>query len=232
MKKLLIAILLLTPLFTRAQSIYVAGGYVMDRPSIRDGLKENGIVTDVNGKTQIDKIRQNGFFAGMGVILKPKKTATFGLRIEAAYERQSLHTERTITTQSKPFMPQETFQANISANNDYLRITPTISYIKKKSSGISYLFDLGLTEMIHLGGYTESSSYLAAHVSAGLRYSYVALRLGAEVGMQNTLGGETKDYEIYSKRFFAGVNFNFVDAFNLKKKKERELPAPNGTPRF
>lgn len=219
MKKLFITILLSTPLAAQAQSVYVAGGYVMDRPSIRDGLRENGILTEMNGSTQIDKIKQNGFFAGLGIILKPKKTATFGLRIEAAYERQSLHTERTFTTQMKPFMPQEVFQSNLSANNDYLRITPTISYVKPKASGVSYLFDLGLTQMIHLGGYTESSSYLAVHASAGVRYSYFTLRAGAEVGMQNMLGGETKDYEIYSKRFFAGLNFNFIDAFGLKKKK-------------
>lgn len=231
MKKLFITILVSTPLFTSAQSVYLSGGYVMDRPSIRDGMKDNGIVTDMNGSTQIDKIRQNGFYVGLGTILKPKKTSTFGLRIEAAFERQGLHMERTITTQSQPFMPQETSQSNLSANNNYLRVTPTISYVKqKKNSKLTYVADLGLTQMIHLGGYTESSSYLAVHGSAGLQYSYFTVRVGAEAGMQNTLGGQSKDYEIYSKRFFAGLNFNFVDAFGLKKKKGTSMPP--GTPRF
>ncbi len=221
MKKLFIAILLSTPLFSNAQSVYVSGGYVMDRPSITDGVKENGMVTDVNGKTQIDKIRQNGFYVGLGTILKAKKTSNFGLRIEAAYERQGLHMERTVTTQSQPFMPQETFQSNLSENNNYLRVSPTISYVKqKKDSKLTYVADLGLTQMIHLGGYTESSSYLAVHGSAGLQYSYFTVRVGAEAGMQNTLGGQSKDYEIYSKRFFAGLNFNFIDAFGLKKKAD------------
>lgn len=225
MKKLLIAILLSTPLLTHAQSMYLSGGYVMDRPSIRDGIKENGIATDVNGSTQVNKIRQNGFYAGLGTILKPKKTSTFGLRIEAAYERHGIHLERMVTAQTQPFMPQETFPANVSANNDYLRLTPTISYVKqKKNSRLTYVADLGLTQMIHLGGYAESSSYLAVHGSVGLQYSYFTVRAGAEAGMQNTLGGQTKDYEIYSKRFFAGLNFNFIDAFGLKKKTTEEQP--------
>jgi hypothetical protein len=226
MKKLFIALFILTPLFASAQSIYLAGGYVMDRPTVTDGLKENGYVTDVNGKTQIDHVKQNGFFVGVGTILKPKKTATFGLRIEAAYERQFLHMERTITAQVTPFMPQETFQSNVSSNNNYLRLTPTFSYIKKKNANTSYMADLGLTEMIHLGGYRESSSYLAVHASAGISYKYLALRAGAEIGAQNTLGGESKAYEVYSKRFFVGLNFNFVDAFGLKKKKVETEPAP------
>lgn len=220
MKKLLIVLLTITPLFALSQDVYVTGGYVLDRPTIRDGIKLNGYVTEVNGLTEIEKIRQNGFFAGIGAVVKAKKTSTFGLRVEAAFEQHTLHMQRQVTTQQVPFGPQETSQFNISTNNSYLRLSPTISYVKKKDNGMLYQADLGISQIMHLGGWKESSSYTAVLASAGVGYKGIVLKLGTEIGLVNTLGGEGNDYKIYSKRFFAGVNVHFVEVFNLKKKKQ------------
>ncbi len=220
MKKLLIVLFTLTPLLALSQDVYVTGGYVLDRPTIKDGIKENGYVTTVNGRTEIEKIRQNGFFAGVGAVVKTKKTSTFGLRVEAAFEQHTLHMQRLVTTQEVPFAPQETFQSNISTNNSYLRLSPTISYVKKKDNGMLYQADLGISQIMHLGGWKESSSYTAVLASAGIGYKGFVLKAGTEIGLVNTLGGDGNDYKIYSKRFFAGLNVHFVEVFNLKKKKE------------
>ena len=60
MKKLLFAVLCL-PLSLKAQKLYLTGGYVIDRPTVRDGLKENGMVDEMNGSIQVNKIKQAGF---------------------------------------------------------------------------------------------------------------------------------------------------------------------------
>jgi hypothetical protein len=219
MKKLLFTLLAFVPISLLAQNVYVTGGYVLDRPTINDGLKENGLSTTTNGQTQINKISQNGFFAGAGVVLKTKKTSTFGLRLEAAYERHALTLDRTVTTQMAPFTEQTTFADNISASNSYLRLTPSLSYYKLQRSGKSYQADLGFTQLVHLGGWKENSSFSAVHASAGIGYGGILLKAGTEIGLSNTFGGEGKAYRAQSKRFFVGVN---IYPFLLMKEKKKE----------
>jgi hypothetical protein len=204
MKKLLLALLCL-PLSLSAQKLYFTGGYVMDRPTLRDGTKENGLVSNVNGSTYINKIGQNGFYAGAGLFLKAKKTSTFGFRAEAAYEHFNQTMERTVTTQETAFTPQQTFASDITSTNSYLRLTPTISYCQLKRSGRSYQADLGLSQLIHLSGWKDNSSFTAVHVSAGIGYKGVLLKAGGEIGLVNTLAGEGRGYTAFSKRFFAGL---------------------------
>lgn len=224
MKKLLFAVLCL-PLSLKAQKLYLTGGYVIDRPTVRDGLKENGMVDEMNGSIQVNKIKQAGFFAGAGLYLKAKKTSTFGFRGEAAFERHSLAMERTVTTQETPFTPQSTFASDISASNSYLRLTPTLSYCQLKRSGKSYQADFGLSQLVHLGGWKENSSFTAVHISAGIGYRGILLKAGGEVGLRNTLGGEGKDYKAMSKRFFGGIVI-YPSLF----KKAKPVPEPQIVP--
>ena len=178
MKKLLFAVLCL-PLSLKAQKLYLTGGYVIDRPTVRDGLKENGMVDEMNGSIQVNKIKQAGFFAGAGLYLKAKKTSTFGFRGEAAFERHSLAMERTVT----------------------------------------------LSQLVHLGGWKENSSFTAVHISAGIGYRGILLKAGGEVGLRNTLGGEGKDYKAMSKRFFGGIVI-YPSLF----KKAKPVPEPQIVP--
>lgn len=220
MKRSLLTIFAIIPLSLSAQNLYFSGGYILDRPTIKDGLRENGFVSEVNGTTQIDKIKQSGFSIGVGTVLKTKKTSTFGLRIEAAYEMLQLTLDRTLTTQQTLFTPQTTFSSQETANNSYLRLTPSISYCKLQRGKKSYQADLGFSQLVHLAGWKENSSFTAVHVSAGYGYGGILLKAGGEIGLSNSMGGEGKAYNVLSKRFFAGVT---VYPHLLKRKKSEGL---------
>jgi hypothetical protein len=105
------------------------------------------------------------------------------------------------------------------SNNSYLRFTPSFSYYKLRRSGKSYQADLGFSQLVHLGGWSENSSFSAVHASAGIGYGGILLKAGTEIGLSNTFGGEGKAYRAQSKRFFVGVN---IYPFLLRKEKKKE----------
>lgn len=221
MKRLLTGILVIAPFVAGAQDLYITGGYAADRPTVNDRTT-SGLVNPANGYTEINSIKQNGFFAGLGIAMKNKKTSRFGLRAEVAYEHYNLDMQTTVTTQETPFSFQTTSPVAVTSSNSYLRLSPTISYYLLKRNSKNYQVDLGISQLMHLGGFKDSRSITAVHVSGSFGYNGILLKAGFEQGLGNTLGGErADDYNAASKRYFVGVN---VYPFLIMKPKKPVEP--------
>jgi hypothetical protein len=224
MKRVLFAILALSPLAASAQDLYITGGYSIDNPRIKDGIR-SGYDGWLNGESNLNNVRQAGFFAGLGVNLKAKKASSLGLRLEAAYERTNFEMQTTVRAQLTPFHEPEEFDFKITESNTYIRLSPTLSYYKLRRSAMNYQVDLGLSQFIHVTGWRDNSSFTAIHVSAGIGYGGILFKAGADLGMGNMLAGEDEDFNVRSRRFFAGVN---IYPFMLIAKRKTAVPVEEG----